>query len=153
MATNNIENHKHLKVLVFLYTKDLCHSPPTSFPDRKKRKHISMTHAFLYSYFKNLYFLCLLSVNNKISSEFQSLLEAVLLMEGNQNCIDSCIRNTLCTLHFSSFFDHKFTTFTTTLTSVYLKYSIIVIRIESFLHHYDINLNSHLYQDFFNSSI
>jgi len=42
-----------------------------------------MTHAFLYSYFKNLYFLCLLlSVNNKIASEFQSLPEAVLLMEG-----------------------------------------------------------------------
>ena len=142
------------KVLVFLYTKDLCHSPPLPFQTEKDASHISMTHAFLYSYFKNLYFLCLLlSVNNKISSEFQSLLEAVLLMEGNQNCIDSCIRNTLCTLHFSSFFDHKFTTFTTTLTSVYLKYSIIVIRIESFLHHYDINLNSHLYQDFFNSSI
>ena len=48
----------------------------------KDASHISMTHAFLYSYFINLYFLCLLSVDNKISSEFQSLLEAVLLMEG-----------------------------------------------------------------------
>ena len=140
--------------LASLYTKDLCLSISPPFQTKKDASHISMTHAFLYSYFKNLYFLCLLlSVNNKISSEFQSLLEALLLMEGNQNCIDSCIRNTLCTLHFSSFFDHKFTTFTTNLTSVYLKYSIIVIRIESFLHHYDINLNSHLYQDFFNSSI
>ena len=69
MATNNIENHKHLKVLVFLYTKDLCHSPPLPFQTEKDASHISMTHAFLYSYFKNLYFLCLLlSVNNKISS-------------------------------------------------------------------------------------
>lgn len=57
--------------------KQLCH-----FKTEKDASHISMTHAFLYSYFKNLYFLCLLSVNNKISSEFQSLLEAVLLMEG-----------------------------------------------------------------------
>lgn len=48
-----------------------------------QKEPISMTYAFLYSYFINLYFLCLLlSVDNKISSEFQSLLEAVLLMEG-----------------------------------------------------------------------
>ena len=35
MATNNIENHKHLKVLVFLYTKDLCHLP--HFLSRQKK--------------------------------------------------------------------------------------------------------------------
>ena len=71
------------KVLVSLYLKDLCHSISLPFQTGKDASHIFTTHAFLYSYFKNLYFLCLLlSVNNKISSEFQSLLEAVLLMEG-----------------------------------------------------------------------
>ena len=71
------------KILISFYTKDLCHSISLPFQTEKDASHFSMTHAFLYSYFKNLYFLCLLlSVNNKISSEFQSLLEAVLLMEG-----------------------------------------------------------------------
>ena len=70
------------KILVSFYTKDLFHSISLPFQTEKDASHISMTHAFLYSYFINLYFLCLLSVDNKISSEFQSLLEAVLLMEG-----------------------------------------------------------------------
>ncbi len=71
------------KVLVSLYSKDLCHSISLPFQTGKDASHIFMTHVFLYSYFINLYFLyLLLSVDNKISSEFQSLLEAVLLMEG-----------------------------------------------------------------------
>ena len=67
-----------------VWWKLLFHSTE-EFVNRQKKDatHISVTHAFLYSYFINLYFLCLLlSVDNKISSEFQSLLEAVLLMEG-----------------------------------------------------------------------
>mgnify|MGYP000021217509 FL=1 len=71
------------KILVSFYTKDLFHSISLPFQTEKDASHISMTHVFLYSYFNNLYFLCLLLfVNNKISSEFQSLLEVVLLMEG-----------------------------------------------------------------------
>ena len=81
------------KILVSFYTKDLCHSPPLPFQTEKDASHISMTHAFLYTYFINLYFLCLLlSVDNKISSEFQSLLETVLLMEDRfyNNCSCPC---------------------------------------------------------------
>ena len=59
-------------ILVSLYMKDLCHSPLPPFQTEKDASHISITHAFLCSYFKILYFLYLLSANNKISSEFQS---------------------------------------------------------------------------------
>ena len=79
------------KVLVSLYSKDLCHSISLPFQTGKDASHIFMTHVFLYSYFINLYFLyLLLSVDNKISSRScSSDGRQVLYLDAN-NCSYPC---------------------------------------------------------------